>query len=49
MSFVIKDDEEADRILAEADSMLLDEPEPTPELLGAGVSPTDDAVRGTQR
>ena len=43
MSFLIKDDEGADRIHVEADAVLLDEPEPTPGLLGAGVSPTDDA------
>ena len=37
MNFVIKDDEEADRILAEADAVLLEENRPSPELLGAGI------------
>ena len=43
MRFLIKDDEEADLILVEADAILLEQPVPMPELLGAGVSPTNNA------
>ena len=39
MNFLIKDNEEADCILVEAYAILLDEPEPTPELLGGGYLP----------
>ena len=49
MSFPVKDDPEADRILAEADEALLDEPDDhSPELIGAGSTLTDEADDSTQ-
>ena len=39
------EDEEADRILTEADIIVADEPRPMPEILGVVTSPTEDPGR----
>ena len=47
-SSVEYDDEETDRIFAEAALLVPDEPAPTPELLDAVPTPTRDASGGTE-
>ena len=49
MSFPVKDDLEVDRILAEADKALLDEPDDhLPESIGAGSTLMDEADDSAQ-